>query len=167
MLVTKVRCVLRLFPASKKCVGTWTGKQPTNPKVLQFLRCLVGYPLGWERLREKNPDRKPGSCILQKGHCHRKLIVVVAICWDLPLSSCRFFVALWITPWVGKTMGVNPDRQICSRIVQKGHCLKSTTCGFGHMLRPAIYCPVVRVFCENSCLLSDFHGLVEPGGESY
>ena len=111
-------------PSKQEVRGYMDRKTTNKPKGFAVSPLPCGLPLGLGKATGKKPDRKPCSCILQKGHCHRKLIVVVAICCDLPLSSCRFFVALWITPWVGKTMGVNPDRQICSRIVQKGHCLR-------------------------------------------
>ena len=47
---------------------------------------LCGLPRGWGKAIGVNPDGKSCSHILQNGHCHRALLVVLAICCDLPTT---------------------------------------------------------------------------------
>ena len=75
--------------------------------------------------------------------------------------------ALWVTPWVGKGYGSKPRQTILQPHTADMALPRSTTSGFGHMLRLAIHCPVVCVFYENSCPTSVCPGLVDAGRESF
>ena len=62
---------------------------------------LCGLLLGWGKAMGYDPDRKSCRHMWQKLHCHRALLVVLAICCNLPstvqssLSSMRTVVLPW------------------------------------------------------------------------
>ena len=115
------------------------------------LRCFVDYPLGGEKATGVHLNRKP---------CRIATRVPVSISL-VGLGPA----ALWVILWVGKGCGSTPRQRALQPYTAEWALLQSTACDFGHMLRLAIYCPVVCVFYENSCLTSVCPGLVEAGRE--
>ena len=100
------------------------------------------------------------------GHGQRSEL---SLCYSVTVdcATCACLRCLVGYSLGGKGYGSKPRQKILELDIAERALPQSTARGFGHKLRPVIYCPVVCVSCENSCLTSVCSGHVEAGEESY